>query len=325
MVRERGILFAGGGTGGHLYPGIALAQSLSGRRLFLCTERPFDRSALDAARLPYRVLPSPRLSPSFPVRFGRAVAESLRALREFRPDVLVGLGGYGSVPPVAAAMLLGIPYVLLEQNIRPGKANRALAPMAARVYAQWRETRLPGRVVAAGSPIRPGLRRIPKSQACARLGLDPDRPTVLVLGGSQGAGALNALDLDVQTIRITGRGRTARGTVVLEYLDEMELAYSAADLAVSRAGALAIAELACFGLPTVLVPYPHAADDHQRANARALGDAVWVVEESEIGRIAEIVAKLVSADPEVHNRGRALQRFARPEAARTIAEDLSSI
>lgn len=240
--------------------------------------------------------------------------------------MLVGLGGYGCVPPVAAAMMMGIPYVLLEQNVRPGRANRALAPMAARVYAQWTGTKVRGRVLPAGSPLRPGLRRVPRPEACARLGLDPARPIVLVLGGSQGAEALNALDLDdVQTIRITGRGRKARGTVVLEYLHEMELAYSAADLAVSRAGALAIAELAAFGLPSVLVPYPHAADDHQRANAHALGDAVWVVEESGIGRVREIVAKLVSGDPAVHNKGRALHAFARPEAARTIAEDLKKI
>lgn len=319
------MLFAGGGTGGHLYPGIALAQSLEIRLLFLCTERAFDRTALEANGLPYRILPSPRLSASFPLKFGRACAIAVRTLLEFRPDVVVGLGGYGSVPPIAAAICLRIPFVLMEQNMLPGKANRALASLAARVFVQWEGTRLPGRIVQAGSPLRPSLRRIERGEACRRLGLDPARPVVLVLGGSQGADALNALDLDIQTLRITGRGRMARGTVVLEYLNEMEVAYSAADLAISRAGALAIAELAYFGIPTVLVPYPHAADDHQRANARALGDAAWVVEESEIERIYPIVRKLVSGDPEVHNRGRALRQFARPNAARTIAEELAKL
>lgn len=321
----RRVLFAGGGTGGHLYPGIALAHTLKTRILFLCTERPFDRLALEAAGLPYCVLPAPRISPSFPLRFGRACARAARVLLEFRPDVVVGLGGYGSVPTLVAATCLGIRFVLLEQNVLPGKANRALARLAARVFVQWDGTKISGRVVAAGSPLRATLTRIDRVEACGRLGLDSRQPVVLVLGGSQGAEALNSVDLDVQTLRIVGRGRTARGTVVLEYLNEMELAYSAADLAISRAGALAIAELAHFGIPTVLVPYPHAADDHQRENARRLGDAAWVVEETELPRLRGIVDKLVSGDPEVHNRGRALQRFARPDAARTIAEELGKL
>ncbi len=293
--------------------------------MFLCTERPFDRAVLETARLPHRPVPSPRLSASFPIRFGRALAKSARVLLDFRPDVLVGLGGYGCVPPVTAAALMGIPYVLLEQNILPGRANRTLAPMAARVYAQWEGTRLRGRILAAGSPLRPGLRRVSREEACLRLGLDPRRPTVLVLGGSQGAEALNAIEIRAQSVRITGRGRSAQGTVVREYVNEMEVAYSAADLAVSRAGALAIAELAYFGVPTVLVPYPRAAENHQRANARALGNAVWVIEEARIDRVGEIVAKLVSGDPEIHNRGRAFHRYARPDAARVIAEDLGRI
>lgn len=275
--------------------------------------------------MPFQVLASPRLSPSFPVKFGRACADSARAIQSFRPDVIVGLGGYGCVPTIAAAMMYGIPFVLLEANILPGKAVRALAPLASRVYTQWSEARLPGRTVVSGMPLRPGLRRVPRDEACRRLGLDAAKPVVLVLGGSQGAGALNALEIDAQTLRITGRGNTAQGTVVLEYLDEMELAYSAADLAISRAGALAIAELAYFGIPTVLVPYPRAADDHQRRNARALGESVWVVEESAIDGARDVVAKLVSRDPDVHNRGRNFQRFARPDAAQIIARDLASL
>jgi UDP-N-acetylglucosamine--N-acetylmuramyl-(pentapeptide) pyrophosphoryl-undecaprenol N-acetylglucosamine transferase len=318
-------VFAGGGTGGHLYPGIALANELDGETLFLCTERPFDRGALEAAGQRFECLSSPMLGPSFPLRFGKACSRALKILEEVRPRVVIGLGGYGAVPAAVAAVFRGIPFVLLEQNIVPGKANRLLANLARRVYVQWEGTAMRGRLVATGSPLRSRLRKIPRGEACRRLGLDPDKRVVLILGGSQGAAALNRLEVPAQTLRIAGRGKSAPGDVVLEYLEEMEVAYSAADLAVSRAGAMAIAELAFFSLPTILVPYPHAAGDHQRANARALGDAVRVVEEGEIDLLPDLVAKLVSGGAPLHNMGRALGKFARPDAARLISEDLARI
>ncbi len=318
-------IFAGGGTGGHLYPGIALSNELEGDSLFLCTERPFDRRALEAAGKSFEALSSPRLGMTFPFRFGRACRQAAQILKKVGPRVVVGLGGYGTVPTAVAAFFQGIPFVLMEQNIIPGKANRFLARLARRVYVQWAETKMKGSLLATGSPLRASLRKIPREEACRKFGLNPDRPVVLVLGGSQGAAALNQVEIPAQTLRITGKGKSAAGDVVVEYLDEMEYAYSAADLAISRAGAMAIAELAFFGLPTILIPYPHAAHDHQRANARALGNAVSIVEEAEIDLLGDRVSKLVSGGEALHNMSRDFQRFASPDAAKLIMEDLAKI
>ena len=246
-------------------------------------------------------------------------------MKEVRPRVVIGLGGYGTVPTAVAAYFLGIPFVLMEQNIIPGKANRFLARLARRVYVQWAGTKMGGSLLVTGSPLRARLKKVPREEACQKLGLDPNRPVVLVLGGSQGAAALNQVEIPAQTLRITGKGKSSSGDVVVEYLDEMELAYSAADLAISRAGAMAIAELAFFGIPSILVPLPTSAKDHQRANARALGEAVRVVEEAEIDLLPDLVSKLVSGGEALHNMSRDFRTFASPDAAQIIREDLETI
>ena len=282
----------------------------------------------------------------------RAIGTAARRIREFRPDALVGVGGYGTVPPVIAARALGVPFVLLEQNARPGKANRFLAPGAARIYAQWEEARnaFPGcgsRVLVTGSPIRKALAPMARDEARRRLGLDPALPTLAVVGGSQGAEALNRGALEgldgtaskLQVIHVAGAGRSdavreayrARGAraVVLDFLAEMHYLYSAADLVVSRAGAMAIAELAAFGTPSVLVPIARSSGDHQRENARAVaraGGAILMEEKDCLaGGLAPILQRLVSPDGGFERMREALRPFARPDAARAILEDLGEL
>jgi len=279
----------------------------------------------------------------------RALVRSVRVLRSFRPDVVVGVGGYGTVPPVVAAKALGIPYVLLEPNAVPGKANRFLAGGAARVYAQWPQARsaFPGcgdRVRVTGSPIRQGFRRIPKQEARRRFGLDDERPTVAIVGGSQGAEALNRGALagldgaggSLQLIHVAGAGRAeavrsayeergARASVH-EFVADMDRLYSAADLVVSRAGALTLAEIAAFEVPAVVVPIARSAGDHQRANARALaraGGGIFMEEaECVAGGLAHVLRSLVSEDPMFDNMRKNLRPLARPEAAQEILGDL---
>jgi UDP-N-acetylglucosamine--N-acetylmuramyl-(pentapeptide) pyrophosphoryl-undecaprenol N-acetylglucosamine transferase len=351
---ERRILFAGGGTGGHVFPGVALAQHLNGPVFWLATSRPFDAAQLSKEGIPFEALPSPRWRgfTGFLGPLAGAVRAAARRIRDFRPDVVVGVGGYGTLPPAVAAMALGVPVVLLEQNVRPGKANRILAPGARRVYVQWAEARfafpgLGGRVRVTGSPLRRQLRPVPKREALARFGLEEGSPTLAVVGGSQGAEPLNRGVLEslngnasrLQIIHVTGPGRSdavraayaARGAraFVSEFVGDMDSLYSAADLVVSRAGAMAIAEIAAFGVPAVLVPIARSAADHQRENARAVaraGGAVLLEEEAcAAGGLAPFLERLVIGDPVFDNMRSHLRSLARPDAARAILDDLGGI
>ncbi|HZE99268.1 MAG TPA: UDP-N-acetylglucosamine--N-acetylmuramyl-(pentapeptide) pyrophosphoryl-undecaprenol N-acetylglucosamine transferase [Planctomycetota bacterium] len=349
------ILFAGGGTGGHVFPGIALAQHASGSAVhWLCTSRAFDAAQLAQENIPFEALESPRWRGfgGFLAPMARAILASARRIREFKPDVLVGVGGYGTVPPVIAAKLLGLPYVLLEQNIRPGKANRFLAPGAARLYVQWAQARsaFPGcgsRVLVTGSPLRKQLRRVPRDQALRRFGLGDVLPTLAVVGGSQGAEALNQGVVEalngtatrLQIIHVTGKTQVdaVRGAyeskgaraVVLDFVSDMDSLYSAADLVVSRAGAMAIAELAAFGTPSVLVPIARSSGDHQRENARAVarGGGAFLLEERDglAGGLAPILEKLVGRDPVFDAMKAKLSPLAKPGAADVILSDLEKL
>jgi len=282
----------------------------------------------------------------------RAILASARCIRDFKPDLLFGDGGYGTVPPVIAAKSMGLPYVLLEPNMRPGKANRFLAPGAARIYVQWTASRsaFPGcgpRIVVTGSPLRKQLRRMERGQALGRFGLEPGLPTLAVVGGSQGAEALNRGVVDalngtaskLQIIHVTGKTQVdavrgayaAKGAraVVVDFVSDMDSLYSAADLVVSRAGALAIAELAAFGTPSVLVPIGRSSGDHQRENARAVakaGGAILLEERDNLPvRLTPILEKLVDRDPVFEEMRRKLAPLARPDAAKTILEDLGGL
>ena len=350
------VVFAGGGTGGHLYAGIALAQHLDGlgdgsKSLFLCTERPFDARELAAYGMDFEPLGAPRLRPilSLPGAMVGAVATARRRVRGFSPDLVVGLGGYGSFPTLAAAAIEGTPYVLLEQNAKPGRANLLAARGARRIYAQWEEARrsFPGhgaRVVHAGSPLRSGLERVPRAEARQRLGLDPDGPVVGIIGGSQGAESMNRLVVrelaaapGARILHLAGRSADAvrdayraagRDARVEEFRRDMGTVYSACDLVISRAGALAIAELEALGCASVLVPYPHAAGDHQAANARALErvGAAAVVDErtSSPGALGGWVRKLMRGDAVFDNMRRVISTLARPASAFHIVKDWAS-
>ncbi|HZL73547.1 MAG TPA: UDP-N-acetylglucosamine--N-acetylmuramyl-(pentapeptide) pyrophosphoryl-undecaprenol N-acetylglucosamine transferase [Planctomycetota bacterium] len=347
------VLFAGGGTGGHLYPGIALAQSLGAgsRSFFLCTERAFDARELAAYGMDFEILAAPRIRPliALPGAMLGAVAQARRRLRKFAPDLVVGLGGYGSFPTLAAATMEGTPYVLLEPNAQPGRANLLAARGARRIYTQWEETRrsFPGlgsRVVHAGSPLRSGLDRLPREEARRRLGLEGDAPVVGVIGGSQGADSLNRLVVrelasapGARILHLAGKmaeavraeyraaGRDAR---VEEFRRDMGTVYSACDLVISRAGALAIAELQALGCASVLVPYPHAAGDHQAANARLLAraGAAGLVDEREArtGALADWVRRLMRGDAVFDRMRRVISTLARPDSARHIVRDWAS-
>jgi UDP-N-acetylglucosamine--N-acetylmuramyl-(pentapeptide) pyrophosphoryl-undecaprenol N-acetylglucosamine transferase len=357
------ILIAGGGTGGHLMPALALGDELLAQRpdaeiVFVGARRGLEAGVLPGRPHRYHLLPLEPLYrrawwrnlwwPVTGVRAWRAVG---RVLDVERPALVVGTGGYASGPLVWRAQRRGVPTALQEQNAFPGIATRLLARGARQVHLGFPEARARLRVgrathvFALGNPIRrpePG----PRDAAVRALGLEPARPTLLVFGGSQGARALNeavaaALAAqrlgDVNLVWATGHRHAARyrdcavpGRVAVHaFLDPMAPAYRAADLVVCRAGAMTTAELCAWGKASVLVPLPTAAADHQARNARALADAGAAVVLPERDLTGETLAGAVHdvlARPErLAALASAARGRGRPEAAGEIVSKILTL
>lgn len=299
------IIIAGGGTGGHLFPAIAMAQiiksdSPANEVLFLCTERGFDSNTLPKYGFPFKTLPSPRwmgllMVPVFFANLIRAVFQALRVINEFSPDAVIGAGGYGAFPAIFAGFLLRVPCYLLEQNVLPGRTNRILSVFAAKVFSQWESSKkhflFQDKFAFTGNPLRSEMTRESRIIALGKLGMENNRTVLLVLGGSQGARFLNKILSDnvdvlkkhsdrIGIIHLTGENdfeavkeaydKNGIVNTVMKFCDDMPAAYSAADIALTRAGGTTIAELAHFGIPAIAVPYPSAAENHQMLNAEEL-------------------------------------------------------
>jgi UDP-N-acetylglucosamine--N-acetylmuramyl-(pentapeptide) pyrophosphoryl-undecaprenol N-acetylglucosamine transferase len=300
--------FAGGGTGGHLYPAIAIASAirrrvLRARFLFLGTERYMDERVLSGVDCELVRQTLPRISVA-PWRWPGIVAgfrqsSKLCRLRfeKDRPAVVIGTGGLASVPAVREASRVGIPTVLLNPDAVPGRANRHLTAYTDVICAQWEETiaHFPrgATVRVLGCPVRGAFNEATRKAGIERFGLDADRKTLLVTGASQGARTVNeaviadiafleqfddwqilhlAGDVDYQRVRAAYGGRSVRATV-LPFTEHMAEALAASDLVISRAGASTLAEITAMGRPAILMPYPFHKDMHQLANARCLASA----------------------------------------------------
>jgi len=354
------IVFAGGGTGGHLFPGVALAQAIvrrdpSAEPFFLCTERPIDARHLSRYGLPYRVLPGQRLQglrksgvAAFPALM-RAYHSAWKNVERLAPSAMVGLGGYAMVGPALAAAWFGIPLVLLEQNVVPGKAVRFCSRFARKICGQWDVTgprfrRRPDLYEATGNPLRAEMIPIPREQALREVELSPEKRTLLVMGGSQGASgvdrvilqhgeALKDLAARVQVVHLCGGdneanvrakyaalGVTAR---VFPFFERMPVLYSAADMALARAGGTAIAEMCFFGVPMVLVPLPHAADNHQFRNALEIakhkGGFVQAERDWNPGWFKNYLDTLLLDDRRRTEFSRHARSLSRPQAAERVA------
>jgi UDP-N-acetylglucosamine--N-acetylmuramyl-(pentapeptide) pyrophosphoryl-undecaprenol N-acetylglucosamine transferase len=304
-VTHKRIAISGGGTGGHLYPGLAVAEQFRQRQhecLYLGSARGLEAEVVPREGYPFLCVPSrgvtggPLQKVLALLSLGAGSLKALVRLASWKPDLVVGTGGFVCVPAVVAARILGIPVVLLEQNAVPGKATHLLSRFACAVCLSFEETAryFPGRrTVWTGNPLRDSIVLCEKAEARRTLGLPPERPTLLVAGASQGAASINEAvmaalpawkDRPWNIVHLTGRNHLARvlarvegllgGESVLHYQaygfrKDMETLYSAADLVVSRAGATTIAEMTCLGLPAILVPYPYAGG-HQKENARVV-------------------------------------------------------
>ncbi|KPL09852.1 hypothetical protein AMJ71_05385 [candidate division TA06 bacterium SM1_40] len=354
------VVLAGGGTGGHIFPALAVADELArlGRdveTVFVGRRRGMERAIFSRSGSQYFGIPARGFVGKgafekgvvFPLTLFWGLVQSILVLREVRPHSVVGTGGYVALPVVLAALLLGLPTLIQEQNSIPGMTTRLLAYFADEVHISFPRTsrllRAKGRVVLSGNPVR--RFDIVKSPAEARrsFGLDGQRRTVLLLGGSQGAHSLNrafvdalphlAALSDVQFLVQTGprdvdlvQGavrETRLSVVVREFIEEMAAAYRSADLVIARAGATTMAELLAVGAPAVLVPFPHSAGGHQEYNAREAErvGAAKAIPDSELSgeRLAQVVAGLLEDEHERALMGDRARKLGRSDAARSVA------
>ena len=361
------LLVAAGGTGGHVFPGLALARTIvqhdpEAAVRFAGTTRGIETTAVPEAGFALDLLPilplSRRLSAETlkaPFAAVGGTFAARRLLREHRFDVVCGMGGYVTLPVALAARMEGVPVVLHEQNAVPGIANRLAARVASRIGVGVDAAAgafPPGRTTVVGNPVRPELAHLNRAalhdEAVAAFGLDPGRRTLFVFGGSQGARRINQAVIAatahwpdpaaVQVLHACGRRDEAdvraawaeadpdgRGLLVriVPFVERMDLAYAAADLAMTRAGAITVAELTAAGMPAVMVPLPHATADHQAANARAVaagGGAVVADDASLDGPAVVAVAAPLLADPDrLATMAEAMRAKAHPAAAEELA------
>ncbi len=356
------VLFAGGGTGGHLYPAIAVAREILRRDpeaavLFAGTVQGIESAILPREGLELKTIRIAGLKRKRKMEqiltlftLPSALVHALAVVRNFRPDVAMGVGGFVSGPLILAAWLLRKSTSLQEQNSVPGLTNRILARFADRIYTAFdgAENYFPkGKVLLTGNPLREGVERGDRSEALARFGFDPDRKTVLVLGGSRGAHAINRLlvkmirepawsDLPVQFLHQTGRedaeevrrayNRSGIRAEVRAFFDRMDWVYAAADLVVSRAGAMTLSEICAAGIPSLLIPFPFAADDHQTKNASILAGygAAEVLPQHELGPgdLGIRIRTLLEDPGRLARMREAALKWARPDAVRVLVDDL---
>jgi UDP-N-acetylglucosamine--N-acetylmuramyl-(pentapeptide) pyrophosphoryl-undecaprenol N-acetylglucosamine transferase len=361
------LLVAAAGTGGHVFPGLALARTVlehdpAATIRFAGTSRGIETRAVPEAGFALDLLPVLPLSRRLaretllaPFAAVAGVVAARRLLRRHRFDVVCGMGGYVTLPVALAARLERVPVVLHEQNAVAGIANRLAARVASRIALGVAEAAAgfpAGRTEVVGNPVRPELARLDRqglhAEALAAFGLDPERRTLLVFGGSQGARRINQALVAatdhwpeperVQILHACGRRDEAdvraawtaadpagRGLLVkvVPFVERMDLAYAAADLALTRAGAITMAELTATGTPAVMVPLPHAAADHQAANARAVaaaGGAVVVDDPALDGAsLVGAVAPLLADPDRLARMAAAIRGLGHPAAAEELA------
>jgi UDP-N-acetylglucosamine--N-acetylmuramyl-(pentapeptide) pyrophosphoryl-undecaprenol N-acetylglucosamine transferase len=347
------VLIMAGGTGGHVFPALAVARELEragSRVVWLGTPESFESRLIPGTGIPFYEVPVRGLRGKgwlgwlrAPFALARALVLALRALRQLSPDLVLGMGGYATGPGGVAARLLGKPLVIHEQNAVPGLTNRLLARIATRVLEAF-----PGSFPASrrarhtGNPVREEVTRLPAPEQ--RLEGRSGPLHLLVLGGSQGAKVLNevvpdavagladpaivavrhqtgAANLEETTARYRSAGIDARPVA---FIEDMAEAYGWADLVVCRAGALTVSELAVAGVASVLVPYPHAVDDHQTRNGRQLADAhaALLIDQTQFdaARLGALLADFHAARERLLDMAMAARRLGIPTATRQVSD-----
>jgi UDP-N-acetylglucosamine--N-acetylmuramyl-(pentapeptide) pyrophosphoryl-undecaprenol N-acetylglucosamine transferase len=353
-------IISGGGTGGHIFPAVAIANEIRRREptadiLFVganermemtrVPEAGYEIVGLDITGLQRRLTPQNLL---FPMRVFRSVRKAGKLVESFRPDAVVGVGGYASAPVLLAATSRGIPSLIQEQNSYAGLVNKLLGRRVSKICVAYEgmESFFPAdKMVLTGNPVRTEIARGNRAEAQEFFGLDTTKKTLLIIGGSLGARTLNLAtaaalprlrEAGIQLLWQTGklyypeaqRQATDYATdklQALEFIQRMDLAYAAADVVISRAGALSVSELCLTGKASVLVPSPNVAEDHQTKNALALvskGAAVLITDEHASVRLYDETLRLLS-DPERQRQlSERVHELARPNATISIVDEL---
>lgn len=369
VANELKILISGGGTGGHIFPAIAIADALRNivpdcDILFVGALGKMEMEKVPQAGYPIKGLRisafQRRLSLknlSFPLKVVFSMVKAYKIITSFKPDVVVGVGGFASGPTLKVAVNRRIPVVIQEQNSYPGITNRLLAKHAEKICVAYdgMEKWFPaGKILKTGNPVRENVINIQnkKDEAFRYFELESGKPVVLIVGGSQGALSINQAlsynlkDLEqcgVQMIWQTGKlfADKAKSAIqekianprdkdfhVYEFITRMDLAYAAADLVISRAGAIAISELSAVQKPSILIPYPAAAEDHQAKNAKALADkqaAIFLADSEAKIKIATIVKSLIEDEEKRDTLSKNIGEFAVHNSAQKIAEQIIKI
>lgn len=350
------VIISGGGTGGHIYPAIAIADELKSRNkqtdiLFVGAKDRMEMQKVPEAGYPIKGLWIAGLQRKLnldnlmlPFKLIKSFSDCKKILKEFKPDVVIGTGGYASAPLVRVASKKGIPCVIQEQNSYAGITNKLLSKKANKICVAFEgmEKFFPeSKIVHTGNPVRKDIVSIEINQAKARekFGLDANRKTLLVLGGSLGAKAINELvknnldlfkELELQVLWQCGayyineyKDFETDQVKVKAYISEMPMAYAAADVIISRAGALAIAELCLVGKPSVFIPSPNVAEDHQTKNAQAIvnHDAAMLIREQEVNNtFASRFIKLMQNDKKQKLFSENIKKLAKPNATSEIVD-----
>lgn len=361
-------VITGGGTGGHIYPALSVAKKLIEKEwdiLYIGSRQGMEKEIIKRENIDFRsisVAPFPR---RFSISLLKAVfvsmggfGQSLKLLRSYKPQIVLGTGGFVAGPVVLAGSLLGAKTIIHEQNVFPGFTNRLLSRRADKVALNFGEAveyfpgELKTKAVVTGNPVREKIRKAKRSEGIKKLGLKKQKTTLLVLGGSQGSESINqAMDRvcryaseekGLQIIYITGKNKYSAvkerlGSIwernsdlhLKPYLHNIEWAYAAADLMVSRAGATVLAEITVQGLPAILIPYPHASGDHQSYNAQLLageGAAVVIPDEKLSGEILlKEIKKITSKPGHLQKMAENSKKMGYPEALNNIVEEIENL
>ena len=365
----RKYLISGGGTGGHIFPALAIANKIRKEEpdaeiLFIGADNKMEMQRVPEAGYPIEGLTIYGISRDFswagikknlklPFVLLRAMRKAKSIIRDFQPDIAIGVGGFASGPALKTADRLGVPTLLQEQNSYPGVTNKMLAPKAKRIcvaYDGLNKYFPAEKIVKTGNPIRAEILNIQRKNPAAYkfFNFSPERKTVLVVGGSLGALTLNKtmaahLDdfrkADLQLLWQTGEQffRDIDSKLLAEqddhirivpFIKNMNDAYSMADVIISRAGALALAELAIVGTPTILVPFPYAAEDHQTYNARALSDkgaAILIADKDAQAQLIPQLMELVQDEARCAQMSQSLSTFAQPAAIDAIYKEIKEV
>ena len=356
------IIISGGGTGGHIYPAIAIANELKRvdptvNILFVGAEGKMEMEKVPRAGYRIEGLPVVGIKReltlsnlAFPFKLGRSLLRARQIVRDFRPDVAVGVGGYASGPTLLAAAFSGVPILIQEQNSYAGLTNKVLSRWAKRICVAY-----PGmdaffaaeKIRVTGNPVRSDI-QLADAQidaGRAQFGLNPAQPTVLVIGGSQGARTINEsieaglvrfAEAGVQVVWQTGTAFIDRARAAVQaagignvkpydFIYDMDRAYAVADVVVSRAGALSVSELCLVGRPVILVPFPQASEDHQTKNAMALVDneaALLVTDQTARSVLVDQILGLVANKQKMRTLSGHIKSFGKPEAASDIVDEI---